>query len=348
MQLFGLLKTFSVGDALQWVASEQATGVLVFQQKDREKRIYLLNGEIVAGLSTDPAEFYGQFLLVEGRLAEEQLVAAVFTCQQDGKLLGEALTDLGFLEPAEIEKSLREHLNNLVCDLFLWQGGLFYFTPQDVADKIQLEEPLHTVSTMMEGVRWVDELARLRQILPHDQVALQPGPGWPGEKLSAAGRRIVGLALENAKLGELRQRVGGSYFHFLQATVELVNEQVLEIADLGQYEEVSREEISYLDFMLEQAVADRRASFGDLVPIHTELLEELYPWRITKAGSSEPEDEAIVSLLGELDGNRRLGELLSEDHSERSDQLHALVLALRKNSLALLPVPRAELKREDS
>src|SRR4030095_13407566 len=110
-----------------WAKNERCTGALVIRRSEREKRLYVHAGDVVGCLSNDPAEFYGQHLLLNGYLNDEQLLRALSHCTQHKTRLGVALQELGLLEADVIQQTLRAHIEDVVCDLFLWTRGIFYF-----------------------------------------------------------------------------------------------------------------------------------------------------------------------------------------------------------------------------
>src|SRR6185436_20310056 len=108
MEFSGRLTAFPPADLLQWAKNDRRTGALVVRKSDREKRVYFHQGEVVGALSTDPAEFYGQHLLLAGHLTERQLFEALSHCTVSGKRLGGTLSELGFLSPELIQKTLSD------------------------------------------------------------------------------------------------------------------------------------------------------------------------------------------------------------------------------------------------
>ena len=73
MELSGQLSTFSLADVLQWLSEDRRSGALVVRRSDREKRLYFRQGRLIACLSDDPGEYYGEDLLLHGDLSEQQL-----------------------------------------------------------------------------------------------------------------------------------------------------------------------------------------------------------------------------------------------------------------------------------
>ncbi|HEY4590418.1 MAG TPA: DUF4388 domain-containing protein, partial [Thermoanaerobaculia bacterium] len=96
-----------MGDLLQWAQNERCTGALVIRRSEREKRIYFHAGEVVGCLTNDPAEYYGQSLVLQGHLSEDQLFQALRHCVTRSTRLGVALRELGLIAPEVIQQTLR-------------------------------------------------------------------------------------------------------------------------------------------------------------------------------------------------------------------------------------------------
>lgn len=342
MQLFGLLTTFSVADVLQWASQDRSTGALVFRRTKREKRVHMVNGEIVACFSSDPLEFYGRYLLSQDYLDEGELLRALSYCRRGGQRLGEALSTLELLPEDLVKSTLRGQIEDAVCDLFLWKHGLFYLAQMELPDENLLPEPIHTVGVVMEGTRWIDEYNRIRSRVEHDNITLRAGPAWPGKQLEGLKKRIVGHVEPREQLGDFYRRIGGSYFRFLEATYELLSERILEIDEIGPQRDTTMENISLVDLMLEQAAEEGRVSFGDRLTVHLDMLERLYPWW-TGNGVPGALSDVLRSFVASLDGQHQLGESLAEEAEAREEQLQWLLLQLKEGQLALLPRPRSEL-----
>jgi len=70
MEFSGRLAAFPPAELLQWAHHERRTGALVFRRSRRQKRVFFEKGEVVACLSDDPADYYGQHLQLYGYLTE--------------------------------------------------------------------------------------------------------------------------------------------------------------------------------------------------------------------------------------------------------------------------------------
>jgi uncharacterized protein DUF4388 len=350
MEFSGRLAAFPPGDLLQWAKNDRRTGALVVRRSDREKRIYFNSGEVVGCLSTDPAEFYGQYLLLNGYLDQEKLFQALSHCTVHGGRLGQTLSTLGFLSPEEIQVTLRRQIEDLVCDLFLWERGVFYFRSELPQDEDILPEPIHTVGLAMEGSRWLDEYHRIRRVLVHDNVVLARGKLWPGSDLdlSPLEERLAQAVDGRKSLADLYRELRGSYFRFLQAAFQLCVKNVLDIEEVGEEWGSSTHEMSVYDLMLEQATEEQVLVARRHMAVPLELLERVYPVWVGEPTAEEQKrmPTRARDFYARFDGRTPLGEAFSGDARRRGREMDLLLLQLQKGRLALLPCPLAQLEAE--
>jgi hypothetical protein len=348
MEFSGRLAAFPMGDLLQWAQNERCTGALVVRRSQREKRIYFHAGEVVSCLSNDPAEFYGQHLLLNGHLAQDQLFKALSHCTTRRIRLGVALHELGLLSPEVIQQTLRRQIEDTVCDLFLWKGGIFYFQSELPQEEEILPEPILAMGLVLEGTRWMDEYARIRRVFVHDNVVLGRGEGWPGEDLTPFERRIAQAVDGQKSLTDLYAELKGSYFRFLEASLRLSVSTVLDIETVGEANETGTRELSVFDLLLEQAAEEQVLVARRHMAVPLDLLERCYPvWVL------EPSDEEHKRIparardfYARFDGRTSLGEAFSGEARQRGRELDLLMLQLQKGSLALLPAPLDRLEQE--
>jgi len=341
MEFSGRLSAFPIGDILQWAHNEQRTGALVVRRSGREKRIYFQDGEVVSCYSSSAAEFFGQHLLVHGLIDEISLVRALTVCQKEGKRLGVVLGEMGVLGPGPMLAALRRQIQELVCDIFLWQHGVFYFEADLPPREELLPEALSSVALAMEGARWRDEYSRIRRVFVHDNVEVGPGRAFPGDGLSPLEDRIVRSMRDQVSLGELYGLVRGSYFRFLAATLGLAVREVLDVKGVGDDPAASSREIHLADLLVEQAAEEEVLFFRSQLAFPLDLLEGFHPVWVREMPPEESQRlPARVAVFFEaIDGETPLRTLLAAEPAERAKRMELLSLQLRKGSLALLPAP---------
>lgn len=348
MEFSGRLVSFPLGDILQWAHHDRRTGALVVRRSGCEKRIFLSEGEIVACFSDDAAEFFGQHLLVQGLVDETRLIQALTCCQEQGVMLGRALEQLGILSRRQVLDALRQHVEDQVCDVFLWKSGVFYFASESLPADQGLPEPIPAVQLAMEGSRWVDELERIRRVFVHDNIVLMRGRRPPGEP-SALERRILAEVDGKLPLSELYNEVRGSYFRFLQGAYRLAVSEALDINEVGDQADSHSTEIRLADLLIEQVIEEQSAFLRHHLAVPFDAFERLVPvWvRLPAEDEDQRLPAAARSFQARIDGEASLGALLGgEPTEERGRQMDRVVVLLRRGALALLPAPLSELERE--
>jgi hypothetical protein len=349
MEFSGRLKAFPPSDLLQWALNDRRTGALVVRRSEREKRVYFHAGEVIACLSNDPAEFYGQHLLLNGYLEQEQLFQALTYCTTQGVRLGRALNELGMMTPEGVQQTLRAQIEEQICDLFLWERGVFYFQAEMPLEEEILPEPIHAIGLIMEGTRWLDEYQRIRKLFVHDNMVLRKGAAWPGNQLSGVEKRMVAELDGRRTLAELYRVVRGSHFRFLEAAYRLAIAGVLDIESVGEPSDSgSTREMSLYDLLLEQATEEQILVAHRHMAVPLDLLERWVPVWVAEPGPDEQKrmPARARDFYARLDGRTTLGDAFSGDARLRGREMDLLLLQLQKGRLALLPAPVAELEAE--
>lgn len=339
MDFSGHLSAFPAGSILQWAGQERRTGALVVRRARCEKRIYFRDGQVVACLSDDPGESYGRHLLLHGLVDDESLVRALQRCRETERRLGAVLAELGILSEGQVRDTLNQQFSDSVCDIFLWQRGIFFFEADQPPDEEIPPDTIDTMGLVLEGTRWIDEMARVREVLVHDNVILGHGPRHSEVSLTPFESRIGATVDGRSSLAELYATIRGSYFRFLDATCGLCRREVLIIHQVGEPYEPSSADLKLSELMLERT-PDRQL----LVPVN--VLAKLYPLLIAlpEKGQLSRHSSTIVDFLAGLDGTTPLEALLSSDRDRAGQQLNALLVELRQGRVALLPTSPAQLE----
>jgi hypothetical protein len=344
VEFTGRLGAMSISDLLQWPNHERRSGSLVVRTARREKRVLFERGLVVGCVSGDPAEYFGQHLLLNGYLQRDKLLEALSLCRATGARLGTALVDLGLLAPDTAAWALAKHVEERVCDLFLWAHGIFYFLQElpEVGDR--LTEPLDPLALSLEGTRWADEHERIRKLLVHDGVVIRRGDQPVQGGVSMLVDRVIAGADRPRRLDDLYTVVQGSQFRFLEAVYSLLAMGALEVERLDEDNE-SKSEIRMFDLLLEQATEEEVLFSPRHFSLPLEWLNRFFPlWVEGESGDGLTDDDQRFCRL--MDGSRSLGELVlaESDSNHRQGRMDVVLLQLQKGQLALLPRPLAELK----
>ncbi len=345
MEFSGRLASFPIPELLTWAANDRRTGSLVLRRTSRQKRIYFEDGEIVACLTDSTAEFYGQHLLLEGHLDAEALTRCLIHCQEEGKRLGGVLVEQGILEREVVERTLAEQIEDLICDVFLWDRGIFFFQSDKPPTEDILAQPINTLGLVLEGSRWVDELKRIREVFCHDNLFMRRAVEEEPAGVSPRGAAMFRKLKSALSVGKLYQLVGGSYFRFLTEAYNLQQHDVLEVVDQGRATPKSTRELPLSNLLLEQA-AEEQLSRVETETIPFAVIARLVPvWAADPNRDSWPDLSPVErDFLDRIDGKTRLEELLSSDSEIRDQQTEVLSVQLRKGEVALIPAPADELE----
>lgn len=192
-------------EVLQWISGGRKTGTLYLERRSVQKRIVFRDGTIYTSLSNHPRESLGQFLVRERLVTEEQLFKALLRQEREGRLLGRLFVADGVLREEDLRRVLVRKAEETLYDLFLWPEGRFEFKDDELPTQDLVPIDLPVTGAIMEGIRRVDEWARIRQVFPTMGTTFRqpvPAPVAQGEverhalALAAAGKTLAEMALE--------------------------------------------------------------------------------------------------------------------------------------------------------
>jgi hypothetical protein len=175
--LQGDLTRIQLPDVLSFLAMIRAGGKLVVRRVQLERSIHWKEGEIVFASSNSPEHSLGQFLLRNGKINQEQYDESkrrVTPQLRHGKLL----VQMGAISPKDLWWGVKNQVLEIIYSLFTWKDGDFalYDSVEDLAqERIMLQ--INTSSVIMEGIRRLDESARIREKIPGLDVVFIKVPG---------------------------------------------------------------------------------------------------------------------------------------------------------------------------
>ena len=175
--LQGDLSKIQLPDVLSFVAMIRESGKLVLRRVELERTIHWNSGEIVFASSNSPEHSLGQFLLRNGKISQEQYEESkrrVTPQLRHGKIL----VQMGALSPKDLWWGVKNQVLEILYSLFGWKDGEFAF--YDSADELAHERimlHLNTSSVIMEGIRRLDESARIREKIPNLDIVFAKIPG---------------------------------------------------------------------------------------------------------------------------------------------------------------------------
>lgn len=161
--LEGDLSRIALPDVLGFVSMVRGTGRLVMRNENLERTMVWKDGEIVFAQSNSPEHSLGLFLLRNGKITQEQYEESrqkISPTMRHGKVL----VQMGAISPKDLWWGVKNQALEIIYSLFNWDSGRFSFyesTEDLTSEKIVLQ--LNASTIIMEGVRRIDETARIRE-----------------------------------------------------------------------------------------------------------------------------------------------------------------------------------------
>jgi hypothetical protein len=146
----------------------RSSGLLVVQQNEVRKDIFLLQGQPSYVTSNLPHERFGEYLVAQNRIDRDELDVALGSMHTDDNRLGYTLVRLGLLEPTELYDALRSQQTSRLVELCTWEKGryLYYdglhYEGGDMVD-LQLQVP----DLIIEAARSLPPARLASRLQPH-------------------------------------------------------------------------------------------------------------------------------------------------------------------------------------
>jgi hypothetical protein len=175
--LQGDLSRIQLPDVLSFVAMIRATGKLALRNGSLDRTIIWKDGEIVFANSNSPEHSLGQFLLRNGKINQQQYEESkrrVTPTMRHGKVL----VQMGAISPKDLWWGVKNQVLEIIYSLFTWKDGTFGF--YESVEEIAMERivlSINTSSVIMEGIRRLDETARIKEKITGLEMVFMKVPG---------------------------------------------------------------------------------------------------------------------------------------------------------------------------
>jgi hypothetical protein len=231
MSIQGSLSTMSVADLLQFLAAGRKTGTLKIARGTIVKEIFLDDGVIVGSRSNDPKELIGQVLLHYGKIAEDQLQAAMEVHRQSGDKIGLVLAAKGFISSADVIYALRTRTLEIIYDLFIWEEAAFEFFDSEPLPHDLIRIRVEVTSVVMDGIYRIDEWARYREVIPSERTFFELAGGSASSVNDSKEIREALACVEKGMTAtEICYNMHTSLFHGCALLFELIEKGVIKVA----------------------------------------------------------------------------------------------------------------------
>ncbi len=234
MALEGSLKDFSVLDILQLVSTQQKTGTLTITSKMGKIAVDFKKGMITAAFHIKKGEQLpiDEYLLKSGRVSEENLSRAKKSHLETSLPIDEILIRDGHITEEEFKQIVTFKIQEIIDELFLWNEGTYRFElGKELYTSSRVKVLLRTEGLIMEGARRVDELPRILEALPDENMLIvKTDKVVPG--LGPAEKKFLSLLSRPSTAAELVEKGGLGKFRTHEAISNMIHAGVVKTAGL--------------------------------------------------------------------------------------------------------------------
>jgi hypothetical protein len=242
MAIEGPLRELDIHDVFQLLDLGRKTGVLRITSDLRQNagQVLFERGAVIAAHIQSNPHPIGALLLKSGRIGEGDLAEArALQTAGDPRRLGDILVELGAVTRRELDRVVRQQIEEVIFELMSWSEGYFSFEDGAI-DRIVVDAPVHipTEALLMEAARRIDEWSRIESRVPHMNVVprLAEGPD-----VAADGDRALDLvpfewevlaAVDGARdLRSVADELGRSEFDVARTAFGLVQAGLITLDD---------------------------------------------------------------------------------------------------------------------
>lgn len=147
------------------IAQSGWRGELCALDAEHSRSIFFDQGNVVGVQTTDEDERLGRILYRYGAINEaqyEQLVTQI----DEGKRVGNAAVECGFLKQEDVFRYLRRQIEEVVYSTLLQSDGTFFFLDGYEDSRLVSRQVVSANALLMDGVTRLDEIRYFREKIP--------------------------------------------------------------------------------------------------------------------------------------------------------------------------------------
>ncbi len=293
--LEGDLSAIQLPDILSFLAMIRATGRLVVRHDELERSMHWRDGEVIFATSSSFEHTLGQFLLRNGKINREQFEESrrrVTPQMRHGKVL----VQMGAISPKDLWWSVKNQVLEIIYSLFAWKEGHFRFdqSTEMISTEQRIVLQMSSSSIIMEGVRRLDESARIREKITSLEMIFAPVHGVTPdfEELDLSEPEILLFQQIDGRL-TIRELIGRSEmteFEVTRMLFQLVTARLVEVV---------AEEKSYRPVFLD---VEDSPELLKIVSSYNGMFGRLYQ-ALQKAVGDDQSRDIFMTVFQTADGN---------------------------------------------
>jgi len=232
------------------VSSNVQTGVAIIRSEYAFKEIFFKEGWVVFARTTKSEERIGNFLTKRGLVSPSNLEKMATKAKKDEVKLGRFLVMKGLLSEKELHELLDFQIKEILCDLFSWKEGEFYFAEKEVEEEDVVVSYTPLDLALLAARRALD-FSTFRKMIPHNKVIFRIPPyiernkAEAMEKLDANEKFIFSLIDGSRNIDQLIKFSGNDEISTINILYRLVLIGLIKKSkDIGTYEDIEFRELS--------------------------------------------------------------------------------------------------------
>ncbi len=209
----GTLQDVPIAPLLLAQAAHKSTTVLEIRRRQVWKKIVFEAGVPVDCRSNLVHETLGRYMVLEGRLSEEDFTASLGRSASRGVPLGEILLEQELVTPVDLFRILQANLAKKLLDLFTWREGDFSVERDDELTQAESSLKVKVPQLILTGITKLapqEEVDMAIGPLVGQRIFLHPAPPIPLDEIRLSQRQsLLTEALRpGRRMGELAEATG--------------------------------------------------------------------------------------------------------------------------------------------
>jgi hypothetical protein len=226
------------------------TGVAIVRQEYAYTEVLFKEGLVVFARTSNSEEKLGTFLLKRSLISPSHLEEMAAQAKREGVKLGSFLVRQGLFSQEEIREVLESQIKSILCDLFAWEQGDFYFYEKEV-DEEDVVVHYTPLEVALLAARRAFDFSTFKRMIPSNNVIFRIPPYIERDKakvmeeLGANEKFIFSLVDGNRNVDQLIKFGGDDEIATMNILYQLVLMGFIEKSkDIGVYADKEFEEIS--------------------------------------------------------------------------------------------------------
>ncbi|MDD3626922.1 MAG: DUF4388 domain-containing protein [bacterium] len=175
MSFWGTFELFTLSEVLQLLHMGRKSGTLDSWNEFDERKIFFYEGNIIYAEAVKYKEKIGD-ILVKSRAINDIQLSKALKIQRDShsnKKIGEILVEAGFITKERLIEGITRQTEESIYELFDWENGHFRFEEKEIVpEDMEFVLNISIQNIIMEGTRRIDELDRIREVVPSLEIML--------------------------------------------------------------------------------------------------------------------------------------------------------------------------------